>query len=139
MKVSGASKAIPHSQRRRTPAARGTEIEKLLFRDGGTHAVVGFKLSENRITIQVAPWTQLEAKTTTEFSEAKITSVDVYAEEGDELNLPWDIIGFDCYPASQSRWRFVLHGTGLEYSFESLWPQVVNDAFQSHVSPSGTS
>jgi len=115
-----------------------TEIEKLLFRDGGTHAVVGFKLSENQITLHVAPWTQQDAQTTAEFSEAKITSLDLYADDADALNLPWDIIGFDCYPVSQSRWRFVLHGSGLEYGFESLWPQVVNDACQRDASPSGT-
>jgi hypothetical protein len=115
-----------------------TEIEKLVFRDGRTHAVVGFQLFESRITIQVAPWAQLEARITAEFSEAKITSLDVYADDPDDLNLPWDIIGFDCYSATQSRWRFVLHGPGLEYGFESQWPQIVNETNQRTASPSGT-
>lgn len=103
-----------------------TEIEKLVFRDGSAHAVVGMNLSAGRLVLEVAPWHQLQAKTTAAFPEAKITSLDAYADDADDLNMPWDIIGFDCYPGSHTRWRFVLHCAGLEYSFESQWPRIVN-------------
>ncbi len=101
-----------------------TEIERVLFRDGSAHAVVGITLAVGRIGVQVAPWGNLGAVVTAEFPQASVTSLDLYAGESHDLNLPWDIIGFDCHPLCRPKWRFVLHTTGLEYGFESLWPEV---------------
>ena len=56
------------------------------------------------------------------FDQAKITAIDVYADDDDDLNMPWDIVGFDCYPLDGGRWRFVLHCGDIEYCFESEWP-----------------
>jgi hypothetical protein len=103
-----------------------TAIENFLYGSGGTHGVVEMVLSTNRLIVSVAPWTSLAAVKVAEFRESKITSIEVYADDPDDLNLPWDIIGFDSYPLSESRWKFVLHCAGIEYVFESRWPTVRN-------------
>ncbi len=70
------------------------------------------------------PWTSLPDVKVAEFTEAKIASIDVYADNPDGLNLPWDIIGFDSYRLSESHWKFVLHCASVEYVFEARWPQL---------------
>ena len=101
-----------------------TAIENFLYGQGGTHGVVEVSLSANRLILTVAPWVDLSSVKVAEFLESKITSVEVYAVDADELNLPWDIIGFDSDPIPGYRWRFVLHCGGIEYVFESRWPRL---------------
>jgi hypothetical protein len=91
-----------------------SEIETYLFKQGGTHGV-----AERRLIVTVAPWERLGSLVIAEFTEAKITSIEVYADDTDDLNLPWDIIGFDSHPLAHERWRFVLHCAGVEYVFEA--------------------
>lgn len=104
-----------------------TEIEKHLFKQAGTHGVVEITLAEKRLLVSVAPWERLASVVTAEFTEAKITSIEVYADGPDDLNLPWDIIGFDSYPLAEQRWRFVLHCAGVEYVFEARWPRLLTE------------
>jgi hypothetical protein len=99
-----------------------TAIEKFLYGSGGVHGVVEITLSADRLIVSVAPWTSLSVIKVAEFMEPKVTSIEVYADESDDLNLPWDIIGFDSYPLSEPLWKFVLHCAGIEYIFESRWP-----------------
>jgi hypothetical protein len=103
-----------------------TAIEKFLYGAGGTHGVVAITLSADRLVLSVAPWSSLSVVKVAEFMEPKITSIEVYADNTVDLNLPWDIIGFDSYPLSEPRWKFVLHCAGIEYVFESRWPTVRN-------------
>ena len=72
----------------------------------------------------MAPWEGSSPPTSAVFTEAKLLSVEVYVDGPDDLNLPWDIIGFDSYRLSESHWKFVLHCAGIEYVFEARWPQL---------------
>jgi hypothetical protein len=101
-------------------------IETFLFGENGTHAVIEIGLSEKRLSLAVAPWARLDARVDVVFSQARITSVEVYADNADDLNLPWDIIGIDCRPLSDLRWEFVLHCGGIEYIYEALWPERIS-------------
>jgi hypothetical protein len=58
------------------------------------------------------------------FHDARLVSVDAYADGPDDLELPWDVIGFDCDELGDGRWRFVLHSDVMEWCFESAWPVV---------------
>jgi hypothetical protein len=100
-----------------------TQIEQFLYRETGTYAVVQIAPYVKRLVIGVAPWNNLAALTIAEFVEAKITSIDVCAQTADDLNLPWDIIGFDDHRLADERWCFVMHCAGIEYCFEARWPQ----------------
>ena len=99
-----------------------TAIETSLYGSDGTHGVVEISLSADELIVSVAPWKNLSVVKVADFTELKITSIEVYADNPDDLNLPWDIIGFDCYPLSEPRWKFVLHCAGIEFVFESRWP-----------------
>jgi hypothetical protein len=101
-----------------------TPIEDLLFAGRGVHAVVQFTQDQRSIRLRICPWDEREASTEAVFDLARVTSIEVYADNADSLNLPWDIIGMDCYKLDQERWRFVLHCGGIEYCFESGWPTV---------------
>ena len=92
-----------------------TPIEMFLYGSGGEHAVVEIVLSAGRLIVSVAPWASLPDVKVAEFTEAKITSIFVYTDSPDDLNLPWDIIGFDSFRLSESHWEFVLHCAGIEY------------------------
>lgn len=101
-----------------------TLIENFLFDGRGVHAVVEFTQGHRSIRLRVCPWDEMDCATEAIFDVARVTSIEVYAEDADDLNLPWDINGMDCYKLDQERWRFVLHCGGIEYCFESRWPTV---------------
>ena len=48
----------------------------------------------------------------------------MYADDAEDLDLPWDVIGIDSYESGGGRWRFVLHCGGIEYTFEAGWPSL---------------
>src|SRR3954469_9383190 len=98
-----------------------SRIEQFLLSNDGTYAVVEIRQAEKRLTLSIAPWQNLESVVTADFAEAAVTSIDIHPAAPDELNVPWDIIGFDSYPLSENRWRFVLCCAGVEYAFESIW------------------
>jgi hypothetical protein len=105
-----------------------TPIEHFLYRNRGVHAVMGFELRPREIRVKIAPWEDPEDSAVAIFGGARISSVDVYADDADDLNLPWDIIGIDSYELDGQRWRFVLHCGGIEYGFEAQWPTLVDAA-----------
>jgi hypothetical protein len=102
--------------------AVATEIEKFLYQNGPTHAVVRFCQSTDKIVLSIAPWTDLDAVKTVEFANARVTSLQTTSNDPAELNLPWDIIGFDAQSIPNSRWDFCLYCGIVEYCFEAEWP-----------------
>ena len=107
---------------RDTPLA--TPIEQLLYGDRGTHGVAEFTARPGVIRLRLVPWEGPRIHTVAVFGEARLTSVEAYPSAPGDLDLPWDVIGFDCYDLGGGRWRFVLHGDAVEWCFESTWPVV---------------
>ena len=101
-----------------------TLIEDLLFVGRGVQTVVRFTQDHRSIRLRICAWGQMEDTTEAVFDHARVTSIEVYADDADGLNMPWDIIGMDCYKLDPDRWRFVLHCGSIEYCFESCWPTV---------------
>jgi hypothetical protein len=101
-----------------------TPIEDFLFDGRGVHAVLEFTQGRHSIRLRVCPWDEMDNSTEAVFDHARVTSIEVYADDADGLNMPWDIIGMDCYELDRDRWRFVLQCGGIEYCFESSWPSV---------------
>lgn len=101
-----------------------TEIETWSFR-GGTQCVTEISLAPGRLTLTVAPWEGDWPAATLEFRESRLLSIEIFADGSEDLILPWDVIGFDCSPHSETRWTFVLRFACVEYVFESLWPVLV--------------
>jgi hypothetical protein len=100
-----------------------TEIETCLLRRDAIHGVIEVALAEKRLVVSVAPWEELDAVVSAEFTDVRITSIQVDPDDLDELNLPWDLIGFDCYPLVDERWRFVLCCLRIECCFEAPCPR----------------
>lgn len=101
-----------------------TAIERLLYRDLGVQGVSRFEVSPGIVRIELKPWEGPPVVTIATFNEARVTSVEAYPDDVDDLELPWDIIGFDCYELGEGRWRFVIHCASIEWCFESAWPTV---------------
>jgi hypothetical protein len=101
-----------------------TAIEELLYGNRGVHGVAEFAVSCGVIRVRLTPWAGQPTDTVAVFNEARLTSVETYPIEPDDLTLPWDVIGFDCYDLGDGRWRFVLHCNVIEWCFESRWPVV---------------
>jgi hypothetical protein len=99
-------------------------IEHALYGNHGTHGVIEFFLKPGYVRLRLAPWSEPEAWVQAGFANAKLASVETYGHEGDELDLPWDIIGFDSYELPGSRWCFVLHCDVIEWCFEAEWPVI---------------
>jgi len=99
-----------------------TPIEVFLFESPHAHAVLDVFLSVDQLKVTLAPWTDLSARRCGEFSQAKIRSIETFPVDPDDLNLPWDLLGFDCDSLPEARWKFVLHCQSIELIFESLWP-----------------
>ena len=100
-----------------------TPIETLLFSSGSAHVVVEILQADGRLIVSVAPRANLGNVKVAEFTEVKFTSIEVCGDGPDDLNLPWDIIGFDGYRLSELLWEFVLHCIGIEYGFQARWPE----------------
>jgi hypothetical protein len=101
-----------------------TAIERALYGERGTHGVFEFNLAPGCIRLRVAPWADPSASVEAVFTNARFSSLDQYADTGEALDLPWDILGFDSYEQPAGRWRFVLHCHAVEWCFESDWPGI---------------
>lgn len=103
-----------------------SKIEQLIFRGKETHAVVEFAMTLDKLLLTIAPWADLEDKLIAEFAEFEITALEVYPDEPSDMNLPWDIIGFDCYVIDSIKWNFVLHCDSIEICFVSKWARLIS-------------
>jgi hypothetical protein len=101
-----------------------SSIEQALYGNRGTHGLIEFSLLPGCIRLRVAPWEEPAAWVQAEFANARFSSLDQYADQGEDLDLPWDIIGFDSYEQPSGRWQFVLHCQAVEWCFESDWPVI---------------
>lgn len=104
-----------------------TAIERTLYGEMGTHGVAEFAASPGVVRLRVAPWEGPRVETVAVFGEARLTSVETDPDIPDGVDLPWDIIGFDCEELGDGRWRFGLHCDAIEFGFESTWPMVARD------------
>ena len=98
-------------------------IEQLLYGGRGTHGVSEFTVSPGVVRLRLAPG-EGPGHTVAVFGEARLTSVEAYPRAPEDLDLPWDVVGIDCYDLGGGRWRFVLHCGAVEWCFESAWPVV---------------
>lgn len=104
-----------------------SEIEKFLFGQFGTHALMKLSLSVDRIVLAVAPWTDLACIKEAVFENASILSVNATAYRDDppeDTMFPWDIIDFASTRQTDGRWKFVLYcGNNMELTFLAYFPQ----------------
>ncbi len=101
-----------------------TLIERQLHGDLPLQGIIGLVLSPGVMRIELAPWEGPRVTTIATFTDAKLTSIEAFPDDVDDLNLPWDLIGCDCHDLGERRWRFVFHCASIEWSFESGWPVV---------------
>jgi hypothetical protein len=101
-----------------------TAIERLLYGDLGVQGITQFAISQNLVRIVLSPFEGPRRFTIATFHEARLNYVEASADSDDDFELPWQVIGFDCYELSGHRWRFILNCAILEWCFESAWPVV---------------
>ncbi len=102
-----------------------TAIERELFRSHEAHALLAISLSANHVVVTVAPWSNPTKETEAIFSNAELLSLWADSQPLDnEITLPWDIIGFDCYDQGEGRWRFGLTCHAVEFHWQSEWPRI---------------
>ncbi len=112
-------------------------IEKALYGNQGTHGVFEFCLVTGCIHLRVAPWVEPASWVLATFVNVKLSSLTAYPSEfiNDDLDMPWDIIAFDCYEQPTGRWQFVLHCSSVEWCFESDWPEIERRSAESNPAP----
>ena len=100
-----------------------TEIEKFLFNEQNlAHNVMEVCKQGKDLVVTIVACDSSEAKTAV-FAQATIEYEELLLLEGESLEFPLPIIGFDCYPTTDSNyWKFVLNAADIEYGFISLWP-----------------
>jgi hypothetical protein len=102
-----------------------TDLERFLFGGHGAHGIIEFTLVQGCVRLRLAPWEGLRLITEATFESAKVLSLSQFDEPDEEdLNLPWDIIGFDSYELPDECWKFVLVCGALEWCWESKWPKL---------------
>ena len=97
-----------------------SSIEHALYGDRGTHGVIEFSLVPGSIMLRATPWDKPAEWVKAVFENARFFSLDQYPDKGDkgeDLDLPWDIIGFDSYEQAAGRWKFVFHCKSVEWCF----------------------
>jgi hypothetical protein len=101
-----------------------TKIEKALYRNFGTHGVKRFLQEKSRLNIVMAPWEDLSNEASATFDSCEILSINVVNNDPEDLNLPWDIVGFGSEQLENGMWQFCLHCSGIEYVFKANWPVI---------------
>jgi hypothetical protein len=106
-----------------------SEIEKALYGNSGTNGVVEFHLMPSAIVLRIAPWEPLKDSADSvlaTFQNVRVIAVEAHADPRDvnDLQMPWDIIAFDCDRQLSGRWAFVLHCAAVEWCFEADWPLI---------------
>ena len=99
------------------------DIESYLFGDLGVQGVTRFALTQDTICVAFTPFEGPRLVTIATFKEARLTYAEAIADD-DDFELPWQVIGFDCYELVGGRWRFVLNCAVIAWCFESVWPVV---------------
>jgi len=107
-----------------------TDLEQFLFGGNVAHGIIEANLASGCIRLRLAPWegqaVSIQATFAATFANAKILYLSQLAEpdEEEDLNLPWDIIGFDSYELPGRFHKFVMNCRVLEWCWESEWPRV---------------
>jgi hypothetical protein len=112
-------------------AQLATAIEQLLYEDRAVHGVSEVAVSSGVIRLRLVPWAGPPVHTAAVFNGARLTSAETYPNEPGDLDLLWEVIGFDCYDLGSGRRRFVLHCYAIEWCFESTWPLVTRAGWMS--------
>jgi len=92
-----------------------TAIERFLYGDPGVQGMTEFAVSPGVVRLHLTPWEGPRTITIAIFNEARLTSLEAYPVNLDDLDPPWDVIGFDCCELGGGRWRFVLHCSSIEW------------------------
>ncbi|MCK6263540.1 hypothetical protein KP803_09680 [Vibrio sp. ZSDE26] len=103
------------------------KLKNVLFRDFGTHAVKKLEISEARIVLVVAPWTDLTDEVSAVFQDITLSYVEAQLDSTDEeldLTFPWDIIRLDSTSKDKNRWHFGLCCSDIIIGFDASWPHV---------------
>lgn len=101
------------------------DLERFLFDGHVAHGIEEFNLGCDRVRLRLVPWEGERRIADVTFEGAKVLSLSELCEPDEEdLNPPWDIIGFDSYELQGGRWKFVLVCGALEWQWESEWPKV---------------
>ncbi len=101
-----------------------TAIESFLYGDLGVQGVTQIAISQDTVRIALSPFEGPKVVTLATFHESRLNYVQASADDDDDFELPWDVIGFDCYELFGGRWRFVLKCAVIEWCFKSAWPVV---------------
>jgi hypothetical protein len=101
-----------------------TDIEKAVYRSGEAHAVTKMVQESKALTLVVAPWSDLSSGRTVRFENVSMRSIAPIQPDSDDLDMPWDIIGFDVVQKKRAAYEFCLHCAGIEYVFCAQWPSI---------------
>ena len=100
------------------------EIETALFHGNAIHHVVSMGRTGKVFTVLLQPFQRSQCGTRAEFADCRFTSHEPTLLEGDEMDYPCEIIGFDSQSLPGDRWRFCLCTDKVELIFESRWPDI---------------
>lgn len=120
-----------------------SKIERALYGDRaeqvsssgavGNHWVLGFSLTRDQSTetdklvLTIAPEElQYRFHTQAEFNDVALSPVRFKAEDPEDLELPWQIVGFLSDEIDGDRWSFALDCTSATWSWSSNWPEIVS-------------
>ncbi len=105
-----------------------SKIENEILIPNDILALTEFQISIDQIRLTFAPWTDLLSGRKLRFRKAKLIWIsEVFGPselDQDEVQLPWDPIGFDSDNIEDGRWRFCLNTPVLEMAFEAEWPEL---------------
>ena len=118
---------IADKQARKVAIIMTRSISEQLFRSLGTHAVKKICISEGRLELVVAPWSDLENEGSAIFNNMTVSYIEAERDSLDtflDFNLPWDIIRFDSESTGLSTWRFGLCCRDIVIGFVANWPVI---------------
>lgn len=100
----------------------------------GDHCVLEFAWIRDQIAetdvvrLRVAPWEREYVESVTAvFREAHIGRVTQISHDPEEIELPWEIVGFACENHGGGRWSFSLNCGHIRWTWSSKWPTIERD------------
>jgi len=99
-----------------------SEVEEFILGGDVAHNLVSLEKSNECWIIIVSPVHDETVKKKYKFENASEEYEQDLTDEGEELEFPLPIIGFDSTLLPNKMWRFCLNVLDIEWGFVSKWP-----------------
>jgi len=100
-----------------------SQIEEFILGGNVAHDLISLNKSGDFWLITVSPTYDRNVKKSFKFQNVQEKYEQDLTDEGEGLEYPLPIVGFDSKPLSNGLWDYCLNTADIEWGFVSNWPE----------------